>query len=244
VYDLVLCEGLEGAILKFGMAVIQRNVETLLAMNDMQALTNFLKEKLFDVYIDATPTSRSILESGFFGTAGGADNEVYRADIIVQDASAVKLTPDMLNRYREEWDEKTKSEKARETELENLRTDTATKAAQIRSLEKRAERSDTEHIEIANELVKLKVENQELIDQNESLKGHVDELRKVADSEAQKVEERMKAGTEQVMQRNIEVQNENRHMEEQMAEMEKELVAMKLKYAEVSPSQYTISRPC
>jgi hypothetical protein len=234
VYDLVLCEGLEGAILKFGMAVMQKNVATLLGMQDMQSLTNFLKEKIFDAYIDATPSSKSILESGFFGSSGGSENEVYRADLLVQDACAVKLTPDMLNRYREEWETKTKAEKARDTELENLKTDCATKAAQIRSLEQRAEKSDAEHIEIANELVRLKVENNELHDQNESLTGHVAELKKVAESEAANVEERLKATTEQVMQRNIEVQNENRHMEEQMAEMERELVEMKLKYAEVS----------
>ncbi|KIW62348.1 hypothetical protein PV04_10529 [Phialophora macrospora] len=234
VYDLVLCEGLEGAILKFGMAVMQKNVATLLGMQDMQSLTNFLKEKIFDAYIDAAPSSKSILESGFFGSSGGSENEVYRADLLVQDACAVKLTPDMLNRYREEWETTTKAEKARETELENLRTDCATKAAQIRSLEQRAEKSDAEHIEIANELVRLKVENNELHDQNESLTGHVAELKKVAESEAANVEERLKATTEQVMQRNIEVQNENRHMEEQMAEMERELVEMKLKYAELN----------
>ena len=234
VYDLILCEGLEGAILKFGMAVIQRNVSTLLTMNDMQALTNFLKEKLFDVYIDAAPSSKSILESGFFGSSGGSDNEVYRADLLVQDACAVNLTPEMLARYREEFETTTKAEKARETELENLRTDCATKAAQIRSLEKRAEKSDAEHIELANELVRLKVENTEYQDRNESLSGQVEELRKVAESEAANVEERMRATTEQVMQRNIEVQNENRHMEEQMAEMERELVEYKMKYAEVS----------
>lgn len=240
VFDLVLCEGLEGAILKFGMAVVQRNVQTLLAMNDMQALTNFLKEKIFDVYIDATPSSKSILESGFFGSSGGSDTEVYRADLLVQDACAVKLTPEMLNRYRDEYDTTTKAEKTRETELENLRTDCATKAAQIRSLEQRAEKSDAEHIELANELVRLKVENTEFQDRNESLTGQVEELRKVAESEAANVEERMRATTEQVMQRNIEVQNENRHMEEQMAEMERELVEIKLKYAEVSVCYYAV----
>jgi len=233
VFDLILCEGLEGAILKFGMALMQKNVETLLAMNDMQALTNYLKEKLFDAYIDSSPNSKSILESGFFGSSGGSENDIYRADLLVQDACSVKLTPEMLTRYTSEWEEKTKAERARETELENLRTDTATKASQIRSLEQRAEKSDAEHIEIANELVKLKVENQDLVDENESLKGQVEELRKVAASEAANVEERMREGTEKVMQRNIEVQNENRHMEEQMAEMERELVEMKMKYAEV-----------
>ena len=203
-------------------------------MQDMQALTNFLKEKIFDAYIDAAPSSKSLLESGFFGSSGGSETEVYRADLLVQDACAVKVTPEMLNRYREEWETSTKADKARETELENLKTDCATKASQIRSLEQRAEKSDVEHIELANELVRLKVENNELHDHNESLTGQVSELKKVAESEGANVEERLKATTEQVMQRNIEVQNENRHMEEQMAEMEQELVGIKLKHAEVS----------
>lgn len=242
VFDLILCEGLEGAILKFGLSLMQKNAEILLGMNDMQSLTNHLKEKIFEPYIDASPNSKSILESGFFGSSGGSENDIYRADLLVKDACSVPLTPEMLARYTSEWEEKTRTEKARETELENLRTDTATKASQIRSLEQRAEKSDAEHIEIANELVKLKVENQDLIDENETLKGQVEELRKVAESEAANVEERMREGTEKVMQRNIEVQNENRHMEEQMAEMEKELVAMKMKYAEVSLPKLNVVR--
>jgi hypothetical protein len=234
VYDLVLSEGLEGAILKFGMAVIQRNSMTLMGMNDMLALTNFLKEKLFDVYIDQTPSSKSILESGFFGSSGGSDTEVYRADILVQDACAVKLTPELLNKYRSEWEEKVKIEKDREAELENYRITVAAQAAKIRSLEERAEKSDTEHVQIATDLVRVKVENQELHDRNESLRGQVEELKKVVESEAANAEKRLKAEMERVMQRNIEVQNENRHMEESMAEMEKDLVETKMKYAEVS----------
>jgi hypothetical protein len=234
VYDLLLSEGLEGAILKFGMAVIQRNALTLLGMNDMLALTNFLKEKLFDVYIDQTPSSKSILESGFFGSSGGSDTEVYRADILVQDACAVKLTTELLNKYRSEWEEKVKIEKDREAEIENYRTTVSVQAAKIRSLEERAEKSDTEHVQIATDLVRIKVENQELHDTNESLRGQVEELKKVVDSEAANVEARLKGEMERVMQRNIEVQNENRHMEESMAEMEKDLVEIKMKYAEVS----------
>jgi hypothetical protein len=238
VYDLLLSEGLEGAILKFGMAVIQRNALTLLGMNDMLALTNFLKEKLFDVYIDQTPSSKSILESGFFGSSGGSDTEVYRADLLVQDACAVKLTPELLNKYRSEWEEKVKTEKDREVEIENYRTTISVQAAKIRSLEERVEKSDTEHVQIATDLVRIKVENQELHDRNESLRGQVEELKKVVDSEAANVEARLKGEMDRVMQRNIEVQNENRHMEESMAEMEKDLVEIKMKYAEVSLNLY------
>ena len=233
VYDLVLSEGLEGAILKFGMAVVQRNVETLLATNDMLALTNFLKERLFDVYIDQAPSSKSILESGFFGSSGGTDTEVYRADLIVQDACSVRVTPEMLNRYRVEWEERVRAEKEHEAEIENYRATIYSQAAKIRSLEERAEKSDTEHVQLASDLVRVKVENQELHDRTESLKGQVTELKKVVESEAENVEARLKSEMNRVMQRNIEVQNENRHMEESMAEMEKDLVETKMKYAEV-----------
>lgn len=244
VFDLVLSEGLEGAILKFGMAVVQRNVSTLLAMDDMAALTNFLKEKLFDVYIDQTPSNKSILESGFFGSSGGTDAEVYRADILVQDACAVKVTPEMLKRYSSEWAEKVRIEKDRETEIDNYRSTLATQAAKIRSLEERAEKSDTEHVQIATDLVRLKVENQELHDSNESLRGQVEELKKVVESEAATVEARLKDEMDRVMQRNIEVQNENRLMEESMAEMESQLVETKMKYAEVRTSSSSLHSSC
>ena len=241
VYDLVLSEGLEGAILKFGMAVIQRNVTTLLSMNDMLGLTNFLKEKVFDVYIDRTPSSKSLLESGFFGSSSGSDAEVYRADLLVQDACTVKISSEMMSRYQVEWEEKVRVEKERESELENHRTTITSQAVKIRSLEERAEKSDTEHVQIATDLVRLKVENQELYDSNESLKVQVEELKKVVDSEAAGVEARLKAEMDRVMQRNIEVQNENRHMEESIAEMEKDLVETKMKYAEVRLSSSWIT---
>lgn len=234
VIDLVLSEGLEAAILKIGMAVVQRNVSALMAMDDMGALTNFLKDKLFDVYIDQAPSSKSILESGFFGNSGGTDTEIYRADILVQEACSIRLTPDMLKTYRSEWSEKIRAEKERDVEVENYRATIATQAAKIRSLEERAEKSDTEHVQIATDLVRIKVDNQELVDANESLRGQVEELKKVAASEGAIVESKLKEELERVIQRNTEVQNENRLMEESIADMEADLVSTKLKYAEVS----------
>jgi hypothetical protein len=99
---------------------MQKNAATLLAMNDMMALTNFLKDRVFDVYIDQSPSAGSILESGFFGSSGASiDKEVYRADQLIQDACAVKVTPELLKTYTLEWEEKTRLEKEREAELEN-----------------------------------------------------------------------------------------------------------------------------
>jgi hypothetical protein len=233
IYDLILSEGLEGAILKFGIVLMQKNAETLLGMKDMATLTTFLKERLFDVYIDKAPSSSSILESGFFGSTGGVDKEVYRADVLVQDAVSVRVTPEMLQQYTTEWKEQQRIEKERETELQNLREKAILLGQRVRVLETRAEQSDTEHVQVASELIKTKVENETLAEENETLKMKTEELQKIVDSQAADVEARLKSEMETVMQKNIVVHNENRALEENMAEMEKELVATKMQWATV-----------
>lgn len=234
IYDLIFEEGLESTILKFAVAIMSRNSEALLSMKDMSPLTTFLKERIFDAYIDKQPSASSILESGFFGSSGAADKEVYRADLLIQDACAVPVTREMINTYTAEWKEKTKTEKEQEAELENLRHTVTTQSSRVRLLEERAEASDKEHVQLASELVHVKVENEELRDMNDALNSQVSELKIVVDKQPAEVEEKLRMEMDRIMKRNIEVQNESRAMEENMADMEKELVATKMKWAEVS----------
>ncbi|KAJ5160829.1 uncharacterized protein N7482_007833 [Penicillium canariense] len=236
----LLSEGLESTILKFAIAIMRRNAGALLEMKDMSSLTSFLKERLFDAYIDKQPSASSILESGFFGSSGAADKEIYRADILVQDACAVPLTQDMILSYTTEWEEKVRTEKEREAELENLRHTASTQASRLRLLEERSEASDKEHVQLASELVHVKVENEELRDLNDALKFQVDELKIVVDKQPGEVEQKLRTEMDRIMKRNIEVQNENRAMEDSMAEMEKELVATKMKWAELSENHETL----
>jgi regulator of replication initiation timing len=234
IYDLILSEGLE-AILKFGIVLMQKNASTLLGMNDMVALTSFLKDKLFDVYIDQSPSAGSILESGFFGSSGASiDKEVYRADMLVQDACSVKITPELLKTYTLEWEEKTRAEAAIAAELETLKSNNASLGLKVRRLEERVQEHDTEHAALATELVRTKVENEELNDENESLKGQVKELRLVVEKQPEEVEARLKTEMDRLMSRNQEVHLENSKLEEEMAEMEKTLVETKMAFAEVS----------
>ncbi|KAF1997921.1 GTPase-activating protein-like protein GYP5 [Amniculicola lignicola CBS 123094] len=242
IYDLILSDGLEGAILKFGIVLMQKNAEALLAMKDMATLTTFLKEKIFDVYIDKAPSASSILESGFFGHTGGVDKEIYRADTLVRDAVAVKVTPEMLKQYTAEWKEQQRIEKERETELHGLRDKVSSLKNKVHHLERRAEQSDTEHVQVASELVKTHVENENLSDENETLKTKVEELQKIVNTQPEEVEARLKTEMETVMQKNIVVHNENRALEEQMAEMEKELVATKMQWATLNEEHETLKQ--
>jgi hypothetical protein len=233
IYDLILSEGLE-AIIKFGIVLMQKNAATLLGMTDMASLTNFLKDRVFDVYIDKAPSAGSILESGFFGSSGSSiDKEVYRADQLIQDACAVKITPEILKMYTLEWEEKTRVEKEREAELESLKQNNTALAHKVRVLEQRVEKHDEEHAALATDLVKVQIENGDLKDENESLKGQVKELRSVIETQPQEVEERLKTEMDRLMKRNQEVHEENTKLEEEMSEMEQTLVATKMQYAEV-----------
>jgi len=238
VYDLILSEGLEGAILKFGIALMQKNADTLLGMLDMSALKIFLNERLFDVYIDQAPTPNSILESGFFGSSGGMDKEVYRADLLVQDACAVKVTPELLKAYTSDYETRIRLEKEREAEFENLRSANASLALKIRSLEERAEKSDTDHVQMATEMIRSKMENEELRAANKELLAEVEELKKTVASQPLEVETRLKEEMDRIMSRNIEVQNENRALEEQMTDMERDLVETKMRFAQVTNYPY------
>jgi hypothetical protein len=233
IYDLIFSEGLS-AILRFGIVLMQKNAAALLAMSDMQQLTTFLKEKVFDVYIDKDPSAGSILENGFFGSSSSSiDKEVYRADQLVRDACEVHITAETLKAYTAEWEEKTRAEKEREAELENLRLMNASLAIKVRKLEDRIEACDTEQASMATELVRTKVENEELKDENESIKGQVRELRIVIEKQPEEIEQAWKLERDDLMKRNQKVHEENQRLDQEMTSLEEELVQTKMQYAEV-----------
>ncbi|KAK3952197.1 rab-GTPase-TBC domain-containing protein [Pseudoneurospora amorphoporcata] len=242
IYDLIFSEGLS-AIIKFGIVLMQKNATALLGMSDMSQLTTFLKDRLFDVYIDATPSSNSILENGFFGSSSASiDKEVYRADQLVRDACDVKITAELLKEYGKEWEDKTKAEKEREQELEGLKQANTNYAVMVRRLEERIEAVDREQASLATELVRTKVENEELKDENESLKGQVKELRVVIEHQPEELENKWSLERDDLMKRNEKVHEENQKLEKELADLEEQLVQTKLQYAEINSAHETLTR--
>ncbi|PFH60534.1 hypothetical protein XA68_10814 [Ophiocordyceps unilateralis] len=242
IYDLILSEGLS-AILRFGIVLMQKNATTLLGISDMQQLTTHLKDKVFDVYIDKDPSQGSILENGFFGSSSSSlDKEVYRADQLVRDACEVKITPEMLKAYTAEWEEKTKAEREREAELQELSVANHSYAIQLRKLEERVEACDREQTALATEMVHTKVENEELRDENESLKGQVRELKVVIEKQPADIEKSWKLERDDLMKRNGHVHEENQRLEKELAELEEELVQTKMQYAEIHSQHETLNR--
>jgi len=231
VFDLLFSEGLEGPILKFGIVLMGKNAETLIGMG-FDTLGPFLKERLFDVYLDTTPSATSVKEAGFFGNGG--EKDFYRANQMVQDACAIKITQDMLDRYEREWDEIMRAKKEHEMELETLRRTNASLMIKVKKLEEQNEELNREYVNIASSEVGLKVQNDQLADENEVLKAKVEGLKEIVDKQPQEIEQRFKEEMDKLMTRTLEVHTENQNLEESMLEMEKDLVGTKMQLATVS----------
>lgn len=249
IYDLILSEGLS-AILKFSVVLMQKNAAALLQISDISALTAFLRDRLFDVYIDAAPTAGGLLESGFFGSSSASiDKEVYRADQMVRDACDVRITPEMLALYTQEWEEKTAAEKAREAEItrrdaeiEELKGSNHAATIKIRKLEEQLQANDSEQTTLATQLVHLKVENQELRDETETLREQVKTLRELLQDQPAELERAWQEERAGLLERNEKVAEENRRVEREMAELEEQLVKTKMEYAEINSQHETLTR--
>ncbi|KAF8252458.1 RabGAP/TBC [Wilcoxina mikolae CBS 423.85] len=231
VFDLLFSEGLEGPILKFGIILMKQNAEKLLSL-EFDSLGPFLKEKLFDVYIDPHPSPSSVMEAGFFGNGG--EKEVYRANNLISDAMTIKISQEVLDTYEHEWEDIERTKRDTEVEIETLRRSNANLQNKVKKLEEQNEELNREYVRIASSEVGLKVQNDQLADENEVLRAKVDTLRDMVDKQPQEVEDRLKGEMEQLMKKNLAVHHQNQSLEESMMEMEKELVRTKMQLATVN----------
>lgn len=162
------------------------------------------------------------------------DKVVYRADEMVREACEIEVSEPQLAEYAREWEEAQRVERERTEEMESLRSANVQLGSRLKALEERSQQQDTEHVALAGELVRGKVELDSVMDENEGLKMKMQELERVVEVQSKEVEDRLREEMERIMGRNVEVQGENRGLKEEMEEVERELVECKMVLAQVS----------
>lgn len=195
IFDIVMTEGIE-AILKFGVALIRKNADTIMALK-FDHLLPFLKESIFDVYREGA-------------------GDVFRVNEFVRDAMDVKIHPLLLHKYHEEYLEINRLERERLEEVEALRLANGQLTLQVRRIESTLVALEKEHIEVANEMVQGKVKLASLQDENETLSMQVSEMKRLTGDED--LESFM-----DLRQDNQRLTAENQHLQSEMAEMRQEL---------------------
>ena len=239
IFDLIITEGVE-SILKFAVALVQKNEEKLLTLN-FDDLLNFLKGNLFDVYSLVPVSEQSEEDEAKVPPSRTVPitPENYDVDAFVDEATKVKLLPMTLKRYENEWKEVNREEKERREEVDQLKLRNTQLGKEIKNLEASYTILNREHVQIANELItgrikiaELEDEAKDLKEQNQNLRNMVKSLQENPISENVPIPEALEADLKRTMERNLEVMSQNQELEDQVQSLLQEVEELKAKLKE------------
>ncbi|CUM67015.1 uncharacterized protein PRCAT00004703001 [Priceomyces carsonii] len=207
IYDIIITQGVE-SILKFGINLMLKNESNLLLLN-FDRLLDFLKNKLFNVYVNekyidfhdekllllkrAGSVSRrfSILSSSkrtsnSHPTQNG-EHSYYRLDDLVYDSMQINIDPVALSKFENEFQNIYDNEKAKLSEIEEIKVDNGNLRHKIKILETSYSNLNREHIGIVQQMVDIKFALPELEGEIADLNGEIDHLKQETEGLESKV---------------------------------------------------------
>ncbi len=191
----------------------------------------------FDVYIDTSPSSSSILENGFFGSSSsGIDKESLPGRPADPGRAArSRSRPELLKALRGRVGGATRAEKEREVELETLtRRQRGLRRQGAASSRSAIEAVDREQAALATELVHTKVRERGAQGREREPQGPGARAARSSSRSSRPSSRRPGSWrADDLMKRNERVHGENQKLEKEMSELEEGLVQTKMKYAEV-----------
>ncbi|KAH8990490.1 rab-GTPase-TBC domain-containing protein [Lactarius akahatsu] len=145
IFDNCLASGIE-AIFGFAISLLQKNEARLLSLK-FDELVSFLNIGIVDTYKLPVPEG---------------EKATYRVDDFVNDAMSLRITPFMLDSYTHEYSEMIRAREAHAAEMDALRNHNRQLSAQVNSLEANLAALNQEHVGALNELVRARLQNEEL----------------------------------------------------------------------------------
>jgi len=146
IFDNCLASGIE-SIFGFALSLLQKNEAKLLSLK-FDELVAFLNTGIIETYKQA-----SVEEGG---------KPTYRVDDFVNDAMSMRITPFMLDSYNHEYQEMIRAREAYAAEMDALRNHNRQLSVQVNTLEASLAALNQEHVGILNELVRARLQNEEL----------------------------------------------------------------------------------
>ncbi|KAF8472924.1 rab-GTPase-TBC domain-containing protein [Russula ochroleuca] len=145
IFDNCLASGIE-AIFGFALSLLQKNEAKLLSLK-FDELVAFLNTGIIDTY-------KNFVEED--------EKPTYRVGDFVNDAMSLRITPFMLDSYSHEYQEMIRVRDAHAAEMDALRSHNRQLSVQINTLEASLASLNQEHVDILNELVRARLQNDEL----------------------------------------------------------------------------------
>lgn len=189
IYDIIVTQGME-SILKFAVNLMVLNETSLLNLS-FDKLLEFLKDKLFNIYIDDAFIKDELASPGSakktrFSLSRRASNmsgmsnpsSYYKLDSLVEDSMKINLDPVELTKYEKEFESIYNKERAKVDDIKSMKLSNGNLRNKIKTLQTQYTDLNKNHIDIVQKMIDLKITLPELLNENDELSQSIDKLTK------------------------------------------------------------------
>lgn len=213
--DMVFLEGID-SIMRILATLLSNSRDHLLKMG-FDDMLELLKSGLLDAYIKQND-----------GTRGDTLLSNECMDKLLQDSMMkVAITPKTMKKYSSEYEEIHRLDNEKEVQYKSITEKNLHLQKHVRKLENDYTSLNREHVTIANELVKNRLNIESVLNENNGYKLQILDLKKKLDSEKKKqvlgvyVPNDLKKDLEETMKRNTQVMDENLKLQDRISELER-----------------------
>lgn len=213
--DMVFLEGID-SIMRILATLLSNSRDHLLKMG-FDDMLELLKSGLLDAYIKQNDGTRSDTL---------LSNECM--DKLLQDSMMkVAITPKTMKKYSSEYEEIHRLDNEKEVQYKSITEKNLHLQKHVRKLENDYTSLNREHVTIANELVKNRLNIESVLNENNGYKLQILDLKKKLDSEKKKqvlgvyVPNDLKKDLEETMKKNTQVMDENLKLQDRISELER-----------------------
>ncbi|CAB4254321.1 similar to Saccharomyces cerevisiae YPL249C GYP5 GTPase- activating protein (GAP) for yeast Rab family members [Maudiozyma barnettii] len=202
ILDVVILEGIP-ALLKFSLALMMKNEDILLQL-EFDDLFFYCRKRLFEPYLlkGALTDENGTIADNEENEDANEESEtssvehtrlvVLRNDnfdiqqFLVDAIEKTRITPELINRYSDEYVEIHRNELAQEEQFQQMRDENSKLQNEVRELERDYTSLNREHVTIANELLQNDIKIEGVTEANTRMKMEILQLRKQLDTQIQK----------------------------------------------------------
>ena len=203
IMDIIFAEGYD-AVLRFALALVQRNQAAILATTEFEAILNFLQNGLFDVYIG-------------------------NIDALIYDASQIKITQAKLEKLAAAHVRLTSPDLL---QVQSLQNENYVLQDRLKILEIDYEKLNQEHVQMASAMVEVKLNLETAKERNEELEEKISGLTAVLSADRKVIEDQVRLEMDQLAQKNLKLTHKNAELEEQISYYLELLASREAKWAE------------
>ena len=211
IMDIVFAEGYD-AVLRFSLALVQRNQSEILATNEFEAILNLLQNGLFDAYIG-------------------------NIESLISDASSIKLSSSKLEKLSQEFEFAMRQTNPDFLEAEMTRNENFKLNEQLKQLQSDYETLNREHVSMANDVVEKDIKMEHLIQRIEELEETMSGLKQVLAQDEKEAEFNLKNEMKMLASKNVVLTQRNAELQEEILRFQFELKESQERYIKAEESK-------